>query len=431
MSLQNGDDSPGYSESVWTNLVKWLHNKKGYKPEMLKEEEPMAAIRETFRILQGGVNSSITQETPPELTAALTENVFVFSGFKEHHELVEASRLLTDQNGDIKPFNRYLNDVRTLHEEYNKNYLRAEYNFAVRNSQMAVKWKEWEETGDRYLLQYRTAGDDRVRETHAVLDGTTLPMDDPFWDKYLPPLGWNCRCTTVQVRRGKYPESDSKEAVMKGENCTASVKQQIFRFNPGKVMKVFPPKHPYLPKGCGECDRVDLSYNKDSEQCRTCAIIKACWKNESKYTEIPTKNGSLRIHSGHGKNERAENIKVGKYLAEKHGYCIDLLDNPNGVKSADSFNKTLGITQEYKVSNSPTKNSIDRLLRDGKKQANNIVLWVEKGMTLEDLRNGIYDRVNRCLNIESVTVIYNSKDVVYSRTKITDGNFNIKKEDFK
>ena len=53
MSLQNGDDSPGYSESVWTNLVKWLHNKKGYKPEMLKEEEPMAAIRETFRILQG------------------------------------------------------------------------------------------------------------------------------------------------------------------------------------------------------------------------------------------------------------------------------------------------------------------------------------------------------------------------------------------
>lgn len=313
MSLQNGDDSPGYSESVWTNLVKWLHNKKGYKPEMLKEEEPMAAIRETFRILQGGVNSSITQETPPELTAALTENVFVFSGFKEHHELVEASRLLTDQNGDIKPFNRYLNDVRTLHEEYNKNYLRAEYNFAVRNSQMAVKWKEWEETGDRYLLQYRTAGDDRVRETHAVLDGTTLPMDDPFWDKYLPPLGWNCRCTTVQVRRGKYPESDSKEAVMKGENCTASVKQQIFRFNPGKVMKVFPPKHPYLPKGCGECDIKNLAYDKDSEQCRACKAIDKC----------------LDLYFGKGKRVEAQkdltqwykanlpNIRVGKFMSKR------------------------------------------------------------------------------------------------------------------
>ena len=266
--------------------MKWLHNKKGYKPEMLKEEEPMAAIRETFRILQGGVNSSITQETPPELTAALTENVFVFSGFKEHHELVEASRLLTDQNGDIKPFNRYLNDVRTLHEEYNKNYLRAEYNFAVRNSQMAVKWKEWEETGDRYLLQYRTAGDDRVRETHAVLDGTTLPMDDPFWDKYLPPLGWNCRCTTVQVRRGKYPESDSKEAVMKGENCTASVKQQIFRFNPGKVMKVFPPKHPYLPKGCGECQNkgsINLVFDNEKAICKACRMVDAAsvrWSRE-------------------------------------------------------------------------------------------------------------------------------------------------------
>ena len=50
--------------------------------------------------------------------------------------------------------------------------------------------------------------DDRVREDHAILHGTTLPPSDPFWSLYLPPNGWNCRCTAVQVRKGKYPQSD-------------------------------------------------------------------------------------------------------------------------------------------------------------------------------------------------------------------------------
>ena len=119
---------------------------------------------------------------------------------------------------------------------------------------MAVKWKEWEQDGDRYDLQYRTAGDDRVREEHAALDGITLPPSDPFWDSYLPPNGWNCRCTTVQVRRGKYPQSDPAAAMAAGARCTDTPKKQIFRFNPGKQEKIFPPKHPYykVPKEIGE-----------------------------------------------------------------------------------------------------------------------------------------------------------------------------------
>ncbi|MCR5312985.1 MAG: phage head morphogenesis protein [Bacteroidaceae bacterium] len=99
--------------------------------------------------------------------------------------------------------------------------------------------------GDRYDLQYRTAQDSHVREDHALLHGTTLPPSDPFWDKYYPPNGWGCRCTVVQVRKGKFPLSDPELAMKRGDNSTAGVKQQMFRFNPGKQMKIFPPKHPY------------------------------------------------------------------------------------------------------------------------------------------------------------------------------------------
>ena len=47
----------------------------------------------------------------------------------------------------------------------------------------------------------------------------------------------------MQVRKGKYPESDSDEAVKAGEKATTQIgkdgtdKGRIFRFNPGKQGK--------------------------------------------------------------------------------------------------------------------------------------------------------------------------------------------------
>lgn len=216
---------------------------------------------------------ALNEEVSFDLQTALEQNTFVFSGFKTHHELTEAAQLLKGDDGRFKPFNQFRTDIEALNQNYNGNYLRAEYNFATASTQMAAKWQQWAEDGDEYNLQYRTANDDRVREEHAALHGTTLPPSDPFWDSYLPPNGWNCRCTTVQVLKYKYPESDSARAIAAAAGITDTPKKQIFRFNPGKQMKVFPPKHPYLPKGCGNCGRTLLSYNPNSAQCRACSAI--------------------------------------------------------------------------------------------------------------------------------------------------------------
>jgi len=47
--------------------------------------------------------------------------------------------------------------------------------------------------------EYITVGDDRVRPSHAALDGLRLPKDHPRWKEIMPPCGWNCRCTVVEV----------------------------------------------------------------------------------------------------------------------------------------------------------------------------------------------------------------------------------------
>ena len=189
---------------------------------------------------------------PDEMAQSLDHDTFVFSGMKVYNEVKEGGLRLRDDNGSVKSFQQFLNDVEKIDKQYNENYLNAEYNFAVHSAQMAAKWADFERDGDAYLLQYRTAQDGLVRAEHAALDDTTLPLNDPFWDKYMPPLAWNCRCTTVQVSAGKYPESNSADALEKGERATTQIgsdgknKLEMFRFNPGKDLKIFPDKHPYM-----------------------------------------------------------------------------------------------------------------------------------------------------------------------------------------
>ena len=159
---------------------------------------------------------------------------------------------------------------------------------------MALKWKQWENDGDDYDLQYRTAGDDRVREEHAALNETTLPPSDPFWQRYLPPNGWNCRCSAVQVRKGKYPQSDTEKATAIGNTMTDTPKKQIFRFNPGAQQKIFPPKHPYYKAeqniDCANCG-YKLSYTPNSIKCTLCQI-----SNSQKKT-MPRKQANTMIQN--------------------------------------------------------------------------------------------------------------------------------------
>lgn len=247
ITLATGDNKPGfeYNREVFERAADWIHERGGFTPEMLKEQPALDVLNETFRVLGGAVSSSITEEVPEELIGALENNAFVFSGFKTYHSLSEVGLSLKDEKGGIKPFEGFRKDVEKINAKYNTNYLYAEYNHAVTSSQMAVKWHDFEQDGDRYDLQYRTAGDELVRAEHRALHNITLPQNDPFWSQFLPPNGWNCRCTVVQVRKNKYPTSDSAKAIEIGESITAEPKAQMFRFNPGKELKLFPDKHPY------------------------------------------------------------------------------------------------------------------------------------------------------------------------------------------
>ena len=268
MVLAFSDDISSRISEAFDRAVAAVHKRGSYDPSMLNNPEVSPLITETAAVFSQAIDTSIKKtDMPAAMRAKLEHSSFIFSGFKTHAELEEVSRLLST-DGVKTPFDTFARQVKTIDKDYNLNYLRAEYNFAVHSSRSAALWQRYSQDIDRYYLQYRTAGDERVREDHRPLHDITLPADDPFWAEYFPPNGWNCRCTAVRVRRSKYEPSDHGKAMEAGQRATTSLDKHghnraaIFRFNPGAQETLFPPRHPYYKLSAADKETVTTAVDK-------------------------------------------------------------------------------------------------------------------------------------------------------------------------
>jgi SPP1 gp7 family putative phage head morphogenesis protein len=279
LAAEDYPDASGI-ESAFEKAMKWLHGKRIFGAGMLGEKPVRRLIEETAVYLSKGIERGIVEEQPSEaMVSSLRESAGVFSGFKTFHEMKEAAGLLLDEKGGLKPFEQFSNDVQKINDAYNRHYLKTEYNFTVQSAQMAARWEDQQDDGEgRYLLQYRTAGDKKVRKAHQELEGITLPASDPFWDKYYPPNGFNCRCTVQKVRAAKYPATDGKEAMKAGDKATEGKYAEMFRFNPGKQRAAYPAYNSYTVKKCATCKKNGLKLAKipSNELCAACPIIREC-----------------------------------------------------------------------------------------------------------------------------------------------------------
>lgn len=67
------------------------------------------------------------------------------------------------------------------------------YRSNLQNAYSVGQWERIQEDADRApWLMYDAVDDHRTREGHADLDETVLPVNDPFWSRFMPPNGYNC-----------------------------------------------------------------------------------------------------------------------------------------------------------------------------------------------------------------------------------------------
>lgn len=232
-------------------LILWLSQiwkAKGQMDTILLSETMIAAYARTLaKGLQIGYSSGavptvgIDYNTPDkELLEALTKNTWHFSAAKNHHELRTLTDLLKDDAGKLRTWNEFKPLATEIHKNYAKNFLRTEYEQAVSASQNAAQWVRIEAQRPTLpRLRYSTAGDERVRGSHRLMDAVVRPVDDPFWNTHYPPNGWGCRCMVEQV--------DSSISITPDERLpTADEIPKMFQTNVGRTGLIFPKEHPYF-----------------------------------------------------------------------------------------------------------------------------------------------------------------------------------------
>lgn len=203
---------------------------------MARDQIPQSLVDLVFKQLDQAVTTGygkgLTREIDRGTVKALRSNAFSFSAAKEFNFIRDAFDNLVDDKDVIKPFNVFRDEVLAIHEQYNVNWLRTEYNAAIGNSQMARKWNEFD---DDVNIKFRAVLDARSR--HKQYNGIILPKSHPAWDYLMPLLDWGCRCTVNAVRRGEITPDASlpKRTDFK----------PAFQFNPGKEKMVFSKTHPY------------------------------------------------------------------------------------------------------------------------------------------------------------------------------------------
>ena len=93
--------------------------------------------------------------------------------------------------------------------------LRTIFDSNMRSTFGAARQRQQVENADsRPFWMYDARNDNRVRPSHAAMDGRVFRADDPIWKTHYPPNGWNCRCrvralTAAQVRARGLRVSDS------------------------------------------------------------------------------------------------------------------------------------------------------------------------------------------------------------------------------
>ena len=420
-----------------------MHERGNYTPsDLLDVDEFKALVDETSELFTSTIKYSVSNT----LKAYLEKDAFVFSGLRTHAQLVEARSYLKDESGNIRSYPEFEQKMLRLNAAYNQNYLQAEYNFAVQSGLSAEKWESFSDDEKRYYLQYRTAKDGKVRDAHLALDETTLPKSDTFWDSYMPPNGWNCRCTTVEVLADDYTKSDSKKAQEKGEKATTIIgksgknKAEMFRFNPGKEKKIFPPKNAYAPKHC-KGGKVDMSrligmsamvLNLEDDKCRVQKMLEEgfFYKNVGK--------GRVGIY--HKVNKKAndfDNVKICCEFFAKQGadtrifpkfdstkdnndeyrlLFAKLKGTPYWGKCPDLMVNNIFYEHEGFTTKNP-KNAFSNMIYRGQKQSSFLIIE-DSGMTDRWMKHNIHGRVKDGQKIDEVWIRRGNKlDLLYKKTE--------------
>ena len=313
----------------------------------------------------------------------------VFSAFKVHAMGETMAAKLHDSNGNLKPFEQWVNDVQDISSHHVGAWLRTEYDTAVLRAHAAADWQEFVANKDIMPnLRWMPTTSPNADASHKAYweAGLTLPVDHPFWAAHHPQDRWNCKCsleaTDEPVTPAPVVEDIPKPQAQRGLDN-----------NPGQDGHLFNDSHPYFPDKCANCPfykpgvrgRLKAAFWNHKKNCFGCEYINNVLPSSIK-KDISTYGEKLWEHTYKAEKgfvvtqkERIEESRKSKqehekYMKEKE-MCKVLADNGHFIEHLADVGRPRGKT--YDITIDGTAADLKRI--DG--GPGNIVKYVKKALT--------------------------------------------------
>lgn len=218
-----------------------------YKGLNVRDEIEDHIFRETLRLFNEAAAKGFTDsdwpEVPDEFVNQIRTNNAIWSAFRVHRMQNDIASKLLDEDGQLKKFDRWVEDIKGMTSHYVGPWLRTEYSTAVIRAHQAADWKHFEAEADifpnvRWMPTTSPQQDPLHRQYWEKK--LTLPVNHPFWEKHRPGDRWNCKCTLQQT------DEQVNDEVIK--DFYPVPQEPGLDNNPGKDGKLFSNTHPYISK---------------------------------------------------------------------------------------------------------------------------------------------------------------------------------------
>ena len=257
-----------FSPEVLAKALKNIY--KGFDVKKKIEEN---IFWETLRLFNEaaakGFSESEWDDTPDEFINQVRTKNKVWSAFRTHRMQNDLASKLLDENGQLKKFDKWLEDIKGMTNHYVGSWLRTEYNTAVIRAHQAADWKHFEQEADvfpnlRWMPTTSPLEDPKHRQCWEAK--LTLPINHPFWEDHHPGDRWNCKC------RLKQTDEPVNDYVIK--DFYPVVPQAGLDNNPGVDAKLFNDTHPYFKSDCEVCPFYDKKksqlFTNANANCSSC-----------------------------------------------------------------------------------------------------------------------------------------------------------------
>lgn len=261
----------------------YLRQLYGKKFDVETEIEPRM-WKEVLRIINEATVEGLSQS---KATPTLEENFYtqlrqsneVFAAFKVHSMGNVMAKMLIGDNGKLKPFRQWKEDVKGVSSHYCGRWLQTEYATAVARAHASADWMEFEKNKDIFPnLRWMPTTSPNPEKTHEVFwkMKLTRPIGDKFWDEHMPGDHWNCKCSLEQT-------DDPATTLPTDEEMKRDEPQAGLKENPAKTGQLFDRSHPYFPRNCQTCGFnkkkgtiTNWFRNSDEQNCHICRFISDC-----------------------------------------------------------------------------------------------------------------------------------------------------------